>query len=151
MVKKEKQIIENANETTVDLTLQEPETPTEVTPDAPAKPKTRKTKSTTTKKTTATSTKATKTTKAAKESKEVIKEVVKEVVKIVTPEVYLQVAGFEFSSASFADQAREAWVASGHDENEIKSLKVYIKPEDQAVYYVVNETETGKFDFKLDL
>ena len=136
MVKKEKQIIENANETTIDLTLQEPETPTEVTLDASAKPKTRKTKSTTTKK-----------TKAAKEPKEIVKEVV----KIVTPEVYLQVAGFEFSSASFVDQAREAWVASGHDENEIKSLKVYIKPEDQAVYYVVNETETGKFDFKIDL
>ena len=108
MVKKEKQIIENANETTVDLTLQEPETPTEVTLDASAKPKTRKTKSTTTKK-----------TKAAKEPKEIVKEVV----KIVTPEVYLQVAGFEFSSASFVDQAREAWVASGHDENEISNKR----------------------------
>ncbi len=139
MVKKENQ----TPSTTSESTTLETETLMEVTE---TKPKTRakKSKSETTKKTT------TKSTKTTKESKEIIKEVVKEVVKIVTPEVYLQVAGFEFSSASFAEQAREAWIASGHNENEINSLKVYIKPEDNAVYYVVNETETGKFDFKIE-
>ena len=143
MVKKEDQTPSITSESTVELTVPETVIQPEVTETKP-KTKAKKAKSETTKKT------ATKSTKTTTETKEVIKEVIKEVVKIVTPEVYLQVAGFEFSSASFAEQAREAWVASGHDENEINSLKVYIKPEDNAVYYVVNETETGKFDFKIE-
>ena len=31
----------------------------------------------------------------------------------------------------------------GRNEKDIKSLELYIKPEENAVYYVVNETETG--------
>ena len=145
MVKKENETPSTTSESTIELTVPETVSQAEVTETKP-KTKAKKTKSETTKKTATKSTKM----KTTIETKEVIKEVIKEVVKIVTPEVYLQVAGFEFSSASFAEQAREAWIASGHDENEINSLKVYIKPEDNAVYYVVNETETGKFEFKLE-
>ena len=137
MVKKEKQNIETNSEITVESATATPEVSSKVTPKAP-------TKKTATKKTT---TKKTKTTKTdSKATKEGVKEVIKEVVKIVTPEVYLQFAGMEFNSSGILNQARQAWIATGHDENSITSLKVYIKPEDAAAYYVINETETGKID-----
>ena len=133
MVKKEKQSIETSSEITVESATATPEVSSKVTPKAP-------TKKTATKKTT------TKKTKTTKTDSKATKEGVKEVVKIVTPEVYLQFAGMEFNSSGILNQARQAWIATGHDENSITSLKVYIKPEDVAAYYVINETETGKID-----
>ena len=38
---------------------------------------------------------------------------------------------------------KNAWTASGRKLTDIKSIELYIKPEENAVYYVVNGTETG--------
>lgn len=149
MAKKEKQTINTTSEISVEPITKDVETLVEVTPVTPTKTKNKKIKSETTKKATTKATKATQEViqeTASEASKETVKEVVKEVVKIVTPEIYLQFAGLEFNSSGILNQAREAWIASGHDENAIESLKVYIKPEDAAAYYVVNETEKGKIE-----
>lgn len=137
MVKKEKQVVNATEETTVDITQNL--TPNEVAPEKPAKSKTtRKTKSDTPKKTTSRS-------KAAKTAE--VKEVIKEVIKVVTPEVFVQFAGNELAASTLVNQAQDNWIAAGNDVNAIESIKIYIKPEEDAAYYVINETETGKIDF----
>ena len=140
MSKKEKQVEPIIAETNIELT---PSVEPETTEAAKTKSTTKKTKSDAAKKTTTKKTTA-KTTKA---SKEVIKEVVKEVVKVVTPQVFLQYAGTEISAPAIMDQVKALWIADGHDEASINSLSIYIKPEESAAYYVINETETGKIDF----
>lgn len=42
---------------------------------------------------------------------------------------------------------KQCWTESGHRVGEIKTLELYVKPEEAAVYYVINETETGKVAF----
>ena len=54
--------------------------------------------------------------------------------------------GNEYDANAILEQAKIAWVQDGHLEADIKSIKLYIKPEEAAAYYVINETETGKID-----
>ena len=76
--------------------------------------------------------KTTKTTKAEKEA--------------ASQNVYIQFAGKEFRLEDIAEQAKNAWVAEGHRAYSLKSLDVYVKPEDSAAYYVVNGKAAGKID-----
>ena len=39
---------------------------------------------------------------------------------------------------------KEAWKTLGKNVDEIKTLNVYLKPEEAAAYYVINEETTGK-------
>ncbi len=41
------------------------------------------------------------------------------------------------------DKARAAYVAEGHRASSIKSLRLYIKPEERKAYYVINEKSAG--------
>ena len=42
---------------------------------------------------------------------------------------------------------KKAWTKSGRKVGDIKSMELYIKPEESAVYYVINGTETGAVAF----
>lgn len=42
------------------------------------------------------------------------------------------------------DKIKNEWVAAGHRLSSIKSLDVYVKPEDYTAYYVINGKITGK-------
>lgn len=42
---------------------------------------------------------------------------------------------------------KKAWTKSGNKVGDIKSMELYIKPEEAAVYYVINKTETGAVTF----
>ena len=44
-------------------------------------------------------------------------------------------------------RVKKAWTSSGHKVGDIKTMDLYIKPEEAAVYYVINETETGAVAF----
>ena len=44
------------------------------------------------------------------------------------------------------EQVKAQWTAEGHRVSSIKSLEVYVKPEDNAAYYVINGKENGKVD-----
>ncbi|MBE6024693.1 MAG: hypothetical protein E7231_16215 [Cellulosilyticum sp.] len=141
MAKKEKSAMND-----VDITLESAAaveiTVAQAEPEAPAKKTTRKTKSETTKKTT------TKTSKSKKEAevKEIIKEVPVEVVKVITPEVYFQFGGKEIGASNIVEQAQADWIANGHEANAVTSIKIYIKPDEYAAYYVINEIDTGKIE-----
>ena len=67
---------------------------------------------------------------------------------VVTEEVYLQYAGKEFSSADLTAKVKEIWKEMGKKAADLKDIKVYVKPEENAVYYVINGTETGAVEFE---
>ena len=60
--------------------------------------------------------------------------------------VYVQFAGKEILTADLAAQVTEKWVALGHRASSIKELNLYVKPEDNAAYYVINGKESGKIE-----
>lgn len=66
--------------------------------------------------------------------------------KELAPEVYIQFEGREDAVQNVIAKAKEAFVADGHRESTIKSLRVYLKPEESAAYYVINEKYAGKVD-----
>lgn len=67
------------------------------------------------------------------------------------PEVLLtlvvQSGGKEVSMEEAVSRVKNAWISQGHAETDLEKLAVYIKPEDAAIYYVVNGTDTGKTEF----
>lgn len=70
--------------------------------------------------------------------------------KVEKPEnqeiVYVQFAGEEFVVAEAMEKAKAAYVAEGHRASAIKSLRLYIKPEERKAYYVINDKAAGSID-----
>lgn len=64
----------------------------------------------------------------------------------VSQNVYIQFAGKEVKTGDLVEQVKALWMAEGHRASSIKSLEVYVKPEDAAAYYVINGKENGKID-----
>ncbi|MCD8038713.1 MAG: DUF6465 family protein [Lachnospiraceae bacterium] len=71
-----------------------------------------------------------KTTKAAKAS--------------VSQNIVLQVNGREdLTMESLVDRVKEAYAAEGHSTASIKSVDIYVKPEENMVYYVIDGYASG--------
>jgi RNase P subunit RPR2 len=73
---------------------------------------------------------------------------VKETAKKVTPkktEFYVQFAGRELDMEELAAKAK-ATFKEEHKRTAILSCRIYLKPEDNAAYYVVNDTYFGRID-----
>lgn len=64
----------------------------------------------------------------------------------IEPEVIIQHAGSETDLGKVIDRIKELYVKEGHYLVSIKSLKVYVKPEENAAYYVINGKNSGKTD-----
>ena len=77
----------------------------------------------------------TTTTKTAKTVKEA-----------ASQNVYIQFAEKEVKTEELVEQVKALWTAQGHRVSSIKSLEVYVKPEDAAAYYVINGKENGKIE-----
>ena len=94
----------------------------------------------------ATAKKATKVEKTEKEvvEKKTTKRTTKKAVKTT---FVVQAAGKEVSMEDAIAKVKEAWVAEGNKEADLKEIAVYVKPEDKAIYYVVNGDVTGKVEF----
>lgn len=60
-----------------------------------------------------------------------------------TESVILQYAGKEVKTADILNKVTEAFVAAGNKETDMKDVTVYVKPEENKAYYVINETVTG--------
>lgn len=75
--------------------------------------------------------------KTAKETKET---------KAAVEQMFIQYAGNEYATSMIYANIKDAWVAAGHKVANIKSLNVYVKPEENAAYYVINDKETGKIN-----
>jgi hypothetical protein len=61
--------------------------------------------------------------------------------------VVVQAAGKELTEAEIYERATEDWCKAGNKKADLKELAVYVKPEESAIYYVVNGSETGKVEF----
>ena len=89
--------------------------------------------------------KAEETAKKAETTKKAAaKKTAKAEKKELVPEVFVQFDGNEDVVANVIERAKEAFTADGHRASSIKSLKVYLKPEEYAAYYVINDTYAGK-------
>lgn len=60
--------------------------------------------------------------------------------------VYVQFAGEEFVAEEVMEKAKAAYIAEGHRASAIKSLRLYIKPEERKAYYVVNDKAAGSIE-----
>lgn len=90
------------------------------------------------------------------EKKETVKEKAKTAAKKASPkkaakeplkpEVFIQFQGREAVVDEAIKKATDEYVAAGHRLSSIKSLQVYLKPEENAAYYVVNQKAAGRVD-----
>lgn len=84
---------------------------------------------------------AKKTTKRACATKKTTKKAEEK-----TTEVVLQFHGNEITTASIEEKVKATFVEEGHSAGDIKTLTVYVKPEEAAAYYVINEEYKGRVD-----
>lgn len=91
--------------------------------------------------------------KKAKEAKKVVekkaadaKKVVKKAAakKEIKTEIVLQYGEKEVNTKDMVAAVKKEWTKAKHKVSEIKSMELYVKPEDYAVYYVINGDTTGK-------
>ena len=92
----------------------------------------------------ATKAKAEKEEKEVAEKKPAAKRTTKKAVKTT---FVVQAAGKEVSMEEAVERVKEAWTAAGNKAADLKEIAVYVKPEEEAIYYVVNGDVTGKVEF----
>jgi hypothetical protein len=66
--------------------------------------------------------------------------------EILKATIFVEYAGKQVEDKAIIAHAKQLWVESGHKVGDLKTLELYIKPEDNSVYYVINGTETGKIE-----
>ena len=98
---------------------------------------------------------AEKTTKAVAEKAEEVKEAVKETAKApakrtstrktaVNETVYLQYLGKEINKDDLVKQVKDIWTKELKNKaGDLKSVTLYLKPEENMAYYVINDDVTG--------
>ena len=98
---------------------------------------------------------AEKTTKAVAEKAEEVKEAVKETAKApakrtttrktaVKETVYLQYLGKEINKDDLVKQVKDIWTKELKNKaGDLKSVTLYLKPEENMAYYVINDYVTG--------
>ena len=105
-----------------------------------------KTTRTTAKKTTTKKAAAPKKPAAAKKPAEK-KAPAKAAKKEAEQEMILQFGGREIKEKDLYERIQQIWIEGyGKKAEELKSLKVYVKPEDFTAYYVINDDVTGSID-----
>ncbi len=62
-------------------------------------------------------------------------------------EVYIEYMDKQIEQQEFINKAVSFWVAEGNRKGDIISTKVYIQPENGMVYYVINDSFYGSFEF----
>ena len=76
-----------------------------------------------------------------------------ETAKISTPEkaaetkAEVEYYGKQVDEKDIIANVKKAWTKSGRKVGDIKTIDLYIKPEEGAVYYVINGSDTGAVAF----
>ena len=60
--------------------------------------------------------------------------------------VIIQAYGLEIFESEIIAKIKEKWVVEGNLVKSIKSLVMYVKPEEKKVYYIINDTINGDID-----
>ncbi|MBP3926416.1 MAG: hypothetical protein J6D13_04440 [Clostridium sp.] len=90
--------------------------------------------------------KATTAKKAAEPKKAPARRTAAKKAAEVETSVYVQYAGREVTVKELVAEAKSAYIAAGHKEEDIKTIDVYVKPEENAAYYVVNGSDGNKIE-----
>lgn len=64
--------------------------------------------------------------------------------KDIKSTVYIQHGGRETEFSSLHEKIVQDYIAQGNDAGDVKDIKVYLKPAENKVYYVVNDATTGQ-------
>ena len=64
----------------------------------------------------------------------------------VKPDGYIQFQGQEAVVEEVIEKAKKQFVDEGHRMSTIKTIQVYLKPEEYAAYYVINQKHAGRVD-----
>ena len=64
----------------------------------------------------------------------------------INQQMILQFNGREFDLGAVETNVKKSWKDSGRKLSEIADLDIYVKPEEAAVYYVVNKEIEGKVE-----
>ena len=68
--------------------------------------------------------------------------------KTLKTSIVVQTSGREITDKEIIASVKKAWTEeTGKKVGDMETLTVYVKAEEAAAYYVVNETETGKVEF----
>ncbi len=82
----------------------------------------------------------------ATESKKTTKAAVSKTASTVKTSIRVQYNGKDVSTDDLIKEAKAAWSKeTGKKAADLKSLDLYVKPEENMVYYVVNGNELGSF------
>ncbi len=60
--------------------------------------------------------------------------------------VILQYYGEDVDVDKVVERIKDTFAGEGHRVSSIKKLQVYLKPEERAAYYVINDKQAGKVD-----
>lgn len=120
-----------------------------VAEDTVVKKTTRRTKKTEAPEAKAVETKAEDTEAKAEEKKAPAKKRTTTRKAAVKSAIYVQFAGKEFTESELLDAVKASYVSLGNKEEDIKTIEIYVKPEESAAYYVVNGE--GSDEFKVEL
>ena len=87
--------------------------------------------------------------KEVKEAKEAVKKTAakrpsKKDMKVRT---FVEYYGKQVEEKEMIARVKKAWTKKGKRVGEIKTLELYVKPEEGAVYYVINSEETGAVEY----
>ena len=61
--------------------------------------------------------------------------------------MFVEYQGKQVEDKSIIAAVKKAWTDAGNKVGDMKTVELYIKPEEDSVYYVINVTETGKTEF----
>ena len=61
---------------------------------------------------------------------------------------YVESYGRQVEEKTLIAKIKEIWVAEGNKIKDIKELKLYLKPDEFAAYYVINDDISGKINLK---
>lgn len=64
-----------------------------------------------------------------------------------TIELQVQYGGREVSYTDLVNRIKDMWKEQGKRETSLKSINIYVKPEEFKAYYVINDDVTGEIDF----
>ena len=86
--------------------------------------------------------------KVEAEAKTATKTVKKAAKKDIKIKAFVEYYGKQVEEKDIIARVKKAWTRSGKKVGDIKEMDLYIKPEENAVYYVINGTETGAVEFE---
>ncbi len=67
--------------------------------------------------------------------------------KEIKVKAVVQYQGKQVEEKEIIGNVKKAWTKTGGKVRDIKSIDLYIKPEEDKVYYVINGTDTGDVAF----